>query len=237
MADRPISFSTPMVRAILREIEQPGTGKTQTRRVLTAACDEPPAFVAAGVVKALDENEKPYRWPRAHAVGDHLYAREPHYLTDDGDYERAVFAADAEAVREHLAKVKRLEDTHANVDWSRHKRLRPPRWMPRWASRITLIVTDVRVQRLQQISNEDCIAEGIPTHPNEHAPRTGPVQDDFARRSDLISHYGAEFRQLWDGINTARGFGWVANPWVAIYTFRPIPGNIDQIDVPEAPAP
>lgn len=222
MRKLPIPFIGAMVRAILREIEQPGTGKTQTRRVLDIACDEPPAIVEDGRIIAFDESDKPYRWPRTKAAGDRLYVREAHYLTDDGDYERAVYAADSEATRDHLATVKRLEDTHAYTDWSRHKRLRPPMHMPRWASRITLIVTDVRVQRLQEISEADAIAEGV-----EHD--SDGWRDYQLPATQCCSTARDSFRTLWDNLNAARGCGWDANPWVAAYTFRPILGNVDTV--------
>ena len=78
-------------------------------------------------------------------------------------------------------------------------------FMPRWASRITLEITDVRVQRVQAISVEDCIAEGMSTTLREHEACT-----------DLVDQY----HYLWDGLNAKRGFGWDANPWVWAISFR-----------------
>jgi len=218
MKDRPILFSAPMIRAIL------DGRKTQTRRVLDAWCDEPPAFVEDGVVTAFDENDRPYRWPRTNAVGDRLWVREAHYLTDDGDYERAVYAADAADVRLHLSGVEQLRACHPNIDWSKHARLRPSIHMPRWASRITQIVTHVRVQRLQDISEDDAIAEGV-----VRVRDACHVIRGFDYDLSGLCHTSAitPFQKLWMHINGDDA--WEANPWVAAYTFTPIFQNIDQI--------
>lgn len=82
-----------------------------------------------------------------------------------------------------------------------------PRYMPRWASRLTLTVTDVRVQRLQEISEEDALAEGVEHHPP-------------GRPAELL------YRVLWEQINGPGS--WDANPWVAAYTFTVERANIDQ---------
>ena len=98
--------------------------------------------------------------------------------------------------------------------------------MPRWASRITLEVTGVKVERLQDISEEDAIAEGID-------PFTDFQPKGHWRRYRDASGLGyvdcpiASFASLWTEINGPAA--WEANPWVAAYTFRPILGNIDQI--------
>lgn len=71
--------------------------------------------------------------------------------------------------------------------------------MPRWASRITLEVTAVRVERLQDISPEDCIAEGIP---------------GGRGRIDITGDY----KDLWESINGPGS--WAANPWVWVVEFK-----------------
>lgn len=97
---------------------------------------------------------------------------------------------------------------------------RPSIHMPRWASRLTLIVTDVRVQRLQDISESDAIAEGV-------------ERDSDGWRNYLMPHTQCcasargSFATVWDHINGP--YAWAANPWVAAYTFMPIFQNIDQI--------
>ena len=84
----------------------------------------------------------------------------------------------------------------ADEDWNVDAGWRPSIFMPRWASRITLEVTDVRVERLQNVSHEDGRAEGFDS------------LDGFAL--------------LWDRINEKRGYGWHANPWVWAVEFRAV---------------
>jgi hypothetical protein len=81
--------------------------------------------------------------------------------------------------------------------------------MPRWASRITLEITDVCVQRLQEISEEDARAEGI-----------GALDAVASGGNELLhgTHRGA-FVELWDSINGKRA-AWASNPWVWTLTFR-----------------
>jgi hypothetical protein len=90
--------------------------------------------------------------------------------------------------------------------------------MPRWASRITLEITDVRIERLQNISEADAIDEGI----RQHSERFGWVNEcqlpDGKRHFDS-SAYGM-YRQLWDSLNAARGYGWDVNPWVWVIEFK-----------------
>jgi len=76
--------------------------------------------------------------------------------------------------------------------------------MPIWASRITLEIKDVRVERVQDISFADVIAEGFP----------------FEKGSEVDSWYKSAFEGLWDSINLKRGFGWDTNPWVWVKEFE-----------------
>ncbi len=80
---------------------------------------------------------------------------------------------------------------------------KPSIYMPRAASRIMLEVTEVRVQRLQDISEEDAIAEGIP-------------KDDWF---GLLT-VKRDFQELWNAINEKRGYGWDSNPWVWAVSFE-----------------
>jgi hypothetical protein len=79
---------------------------------------------------------------------------------------------------------------------------RPSLFMPRWASRITLEITEVRVERLQEITESDAKAEGADCCPN------------------AVSDYRHHFMVLWDSRNAKRGYGWDKNPWVWVISFK-----------------
>jgi len=91
--------------------------------------------------------------------------------------------------------------------------------MPRWASRITLRVTDMGVQRVQDINHEDAVAEGF-----EIATQRRGMHPPSLER----------FRNFWDSLNAQRGCGWDTNPWVAALTFTVINQNVDQVLEAEA---
>lgn len=79
--------------------------------------------------------------------------------------------------------------------------------MPRWASRITLEIVNVRVERVQEISEEDAIAEGCK-----------PYIDPFEETQ--ITSAVNSYVQLWDHLNAKRGYPWESNPWVWVVEFR-----------------
>lgn len=78
-------------------------------------------------------------------------------------------------------------------------------FMPRWASRITLEIVAVRVERVQQISVEDCIAEGMHTN---------------LRESEACGELVDQYHKVWDEINAKNGDGWEKNPWVWVIEFK-----------------
>ena len=89
--------------------------------------------------------------------------------------------------------------------------------MPREFSRLTLTVTDVRVQRVQDISNENAIAEGIEPH--------GHAFTGYGKQADVWMAPYDSFASLWNSIHGPGA--WDANPWVAAITFTVRKGNID----------
>ncbi len=207
--ERPILFSAPMVRAIL------SGQKTVTRREVKkkAALD----CLAAGfepAFLALPGNADlcPYG-----KVGDQLWVREtwycdhfevmhgPYLKPDDLDIGEAlndgtlVYAADG------LAPYEQEQPT-----W------KPSIHMPRWVSRILLEITDVRVERLQDIIEEQAKAEGV------RLMRDG--SDTWVSREspgNLVTPWPTAkeaFRDLWESINGAGA--WNANPWVWVVEFK-----------------
>lgn len=132
---------------------------------------------------------------------DPIGEREPVYRADQRPED------DAEELRMRRAGIK------SDAPW------RSPIHMPREFSRITLRVTGVRAQRLQEINYDDAAAEGIDLE------RYIPVSDSAgmhacgeAEPTDPI----AEYRDLWNSINANRGYSWESNPWVAAITFERI---------------
>jgi hypothetical protein len=218
-----------MVRAILREIEHPGTGKTQTRRVLMKTRNGTPVEMHP----SGDANRHPFNDPdqwgfpyydrstdsteimrlsdyarRRYALGDRLYVRE-HWRAEE-DFEVV-------APRDMLPDTPIAYEASPSVAHMAMGRFRQAMHMPKWASRITLLVTDVRVERLQDIGTGDAMAEGI--------AHEGPGY--AAPGMSWVGSPELAFRCLWQAIN---GDGsWDANPWVAAYSFKPVLGNIDQV--------
>jgi hypothetical protein len=104
---------------------------------------------------------------------------------------------------------------YAADDGVRGCRKRPGIFMPRWASRITLGISDVRIQRLNEISEDDAIAEGVDAVNMADIPR----QASWSRKQD--------FSRLWDHINGAGA--WDQNPWVVAISFSVHKINVDAL--------
>lgn len=261
MADKQILFSAPMIRAILREIEAPGTGKTQTRRLLkrhNLHKPEPHSIQLSG-------DSLICRWhsgirhdiPATFAIGDRLWVREAwrigawewsnsHIAVDycDGPRKEWLHVDDSD-MRDRLIDQSRadakkagrtLRDSYFEYSWAPGDspcRWRPSIHMPRWASRLTLHVTDVRVQRLQDISEDDARDEGIEAVYDPSSADGAPAWLDYFDQDRAFGGLGAprlSFRSLWDSLNADRA-PWHSNPWVVAVTFRPVLGNIDRVGV------
>lgn len=199
--ERPILFSAPMVRAILEG------RKSQTRRVLKGSTEfkEPynPAYLEAHRGAPGWKTICPYGVP-----GDRLWVKEtsiiaPKYFNDGKDCN----ARDEEGVPRIVQYLATNPNRDAANDY--HLKVSPSIFMFRWASRITLEITDVRVQRLQEIAPADAKCEG--DHERSGMP-------EFYSRGELC--HVDWFHYLWDSINAKRGFGWDTNPWVWALSFK-----------------
>lgn len=260
MAERPILFSGAMVRAILEG------RKSQTRRVVKGRgsrglpefhggrgeendpsawgwfFDGPDHHGYEVLARGLDERHDhglvsmPCPFGR---VGDRLWVRETWAPLGENDPsgKRVVYAAGPFLWGN--------SDPKCGVTWPpppnscdavRVARWRPSIFMPRWASRITLEVTGVRVERLNDISEEDAKAEGAdrdftPCDPDD---REDPREVGYPSASDTAHAEATKhrrfFRSLWESINGPDS--WAANPWVWAITFkrlRPEAGKLPDV--------
>lgn len=229
LKERPILFSAPMVRAIL------DGRKSQTRRVMK---HQPPDDVAPITVAryhptiidrhgdeapgdevfgAYSEDgvwgcKCPYGEPR-----DRLWVREtwrgvveinpPGKTTELGV---ARYVPDQEYCRRVEYQATHERDSEP---W------RPSIHMPRWASRITLEITGVRAERLQSISEDDAIAEGV------DGPMCAAAVGRAPSRHKLLPAAVHGYAHLWDSLNSGRGQGWDTNPWVWVVEFKRVGGT------------
>lgn len=214
--ERPILFSASMVRAILREIDKPGTGKTVTRRIIA----KPNRF---GILKDLSDvvevspSEAITEWWDLKAKdgligsiqcpygqpGDRLWVRERmrvvHIVAPAGSVGiRVRYEAD-QTISDWILWPDRLKGEPETGKCLAYGGFRE-------ASRLTLEVTGVRVERLQDITEEDARAEGV-----------GQLRADGRMENGLPASDG--YAELWESINGPGS--WDANPWVWAVQFQP----------------
>ncbi|EOC1069674.1 hypothetical protein AAAW28_002084 [Cronobacter malonaticus] len=200
MKERGMIFNAEMVRAIL------DGRKTQTRRIMKPqpeACPRGGHWWPSNVFKTMLHVEEEMQNGKGGldglvgdacpfgAVGDRIWVRETwaRYNIDQSSHDMAYRATTPE-------------------DWPEEGRWRPSIHMPRWASRITLEITGVRVERLASISSDDARDEGYPAARAEDGGNIDPW---------------LWFRDLWDGIYPEYSFK--ANPWVWVIEFKRVEGG------------
>jgi len=216
MRERPILFSGAMVRAIIEG------RKTQTRRVMkplpinAALIGNGIALIGVMATQGIgDEIRCPYGFP-----GDRLWVRETWGVgtrpdPNEGWRDGIEYRADESYLSGSDLLPLRTVSTPAGITLDQYKAgWHPSIHIPRWASRINLEITDVRVRRVAEISEEDARAEGA--EPNEYAN----LRPDGELRDGPSVAYRAGFHDLWDSINAKRGFGWATNPWCWCLTFK-----------------
>ncbi|MFP5516329.1 MAG: hypothetical protein ACLGJC_25025 [Alphaproteobacteria bacterium] len=226
MADRPIIFSAPMILALL------AGRKTQTRRLVP----QPPAECGINYMLGEEswlpvEERTPVRRHFEAWTGPLFQNRPAGHLCGSFDITQRFQPRDRLWVRESIERHAGLvgyradgttigENIGVQRDWMWERSAVPSIHMPRWASRLTLVVEGVKVERLQDISEEDAIAEGCPAQTDEE------LAGMEAR---------GWYRDLWDSLH---GTGaWDVNPWVVALTFRVVRSNIDAIEADELAQP
>ncbi|RVG29722.1 hypothetical protein [Sinorhizobium meliloti] len=231
MTDHPLLFSGLMVRALL------DGRKTQTRRLLTphntffdgrpwsklakaqewdwgnASVDNGPSPAGnpgpylhlpwlAGDADPFEQTVHRI-YPKVQP-GDRIWVKETHAIVPSTAYRMST------GVEQTVNPADRDDAAVYREGWERSApSWKPSIFMPRWASRLTLPVMAVKIERLQDISDADATAEGL----------AGVELDGMDPRG--------WYRDLWDSIN---GVGaWAANPWVIAYSFDPLRKNIDEV--------
>lgn len=229
MKEHPILFNGAMVRAIL------DGRKTQTRRPIKA-----PKGLTLGrhgsELIAFDDEGGPARAAikRPFAVGDRLWVRETWGLCAFGDptdfyrgpviAEGLIYDPGSASVFAKLSGGDAFDrcDAEYRADWVGHEEdchWRPSIHMPRAASRITLEVTDIRPERVQDIPQSDALAEGI-----EHRRATGMSPGGSGTFCVGESHHAStpreSFALLWESVYGKGPFAWASNPWTWATTFK-----------------
>jgi hypothetical protein len=203
MIERPILFSTEMANAILEG------RKTQTRRIVRKQPHGAGEWVRA-LTSWLFPNVNPYiklKCPYGQP-GDRLWVREtwaanPWKYLGGCSY---IYKSDYEKVPKN-----EIGTSYPQID-----KWKPSIFMPREACRILLEVTDVRVERLQHISEEDALAEGVQPNCLPRISKTGSGEIFYPEGDYPTEHY----ERLWESIN-GRG-SWEKNPWVWVVSFKRI---------------
>jgi hypothetical protein len=233
MKERPIIFSNEMVQAIL------DGRKTQTRRVIKTTKKTEWLLTynwTDEYIKNPDNylvDDCPYG-----AIGDRLWVREKWRIVGFGEDPFVIEYADGVVLEEPGAShifdydndqyVKLTEQSCADCQnagimpdndgyYYFENGIVPTRWrspihMPRWASRITLEITDIRVERLQEISERDCCLEV-----GAELEYPGPGPEPYKRQMKEV------FAYTWDSLNEKRGYPWSNNPLVWVIEFKQLP--------------
>lgn len=209
MKERPILFSAPMVRAILNK------RKIQTRRIAKPIKHpdwgneySPGALITEKESNSVIERACPYG-----SKGERLWVRET--FSQHPQFADIAYRADGEE----------FEDSDGFL-WA--PKWKPPIHMPRSASRILLEITGVRVERLQDISEQDAVFEGLKalTKDDGKTIKYGiPDNDGYPGNDDIGWHWCdwhvspiLAYKRLWESIN-GKG-SWVLNPWVWVIEFK-----------------
>ena len=200
MKERPIPLNSESVRAIL------DGRKTQTRRVIKSQ----PELTIEGKLNTSQEiinkfvQHFLFHCPYGQ-VGDILKIKEP-WATEN---------------RYNHLKPSKVPQTAeifylADGGYSPFKmgKVRSPRFMPLLFSRIPVEITEIRVERVQEITYDDCWAEGI----NKNLPTERKINKIVTQQVTPKTY----FQELWDSLNAKRGYGWEKNPWVFVISFRKV---------------
>lgn len=206
MTDRPIIFSGPMVRALLEG------RKTQTRRL------------ASSPLRRVETGDRLWTRESFHTEAwyDRLSAEHRREVSKGGQWPSGVWYPAGYLIETSAQRrITHISGLDLDAQFSKGKQW-PSIHMPRWASRLTLIVEEVRFQRLHEISEEEALAEGVEVTGREvGCPEVGSRLEAYPRE---------DFADLWNSLHAKPGERWADNPEIVALTFRVVRGNIDSID-------
>jgi len=238
MKERPILFSSDMIKAIL------DGRKTQTRRVIKPQPIDEFAYIGIDPDYPKSEyhlwltDKRPGHGLRFcikcpyGVVGDRLWVREVWRCTGGGDLRNIIYRAEGDSAMSFCG----IDDGRAGIlhvpepHWAEWDRLvyetnkgcnwRSPIFMPKWAARIRCEITGIRVERVQELSISDCVDEGIQRSRGPLPPCPTTAFKDY---SGEVAECGAtaSFRTLWDSLNgKKKGSSWSENPWCWCIEFK-----------------
>ncbi|HCT5932486.1 TPA: hypothetical protein OT246_002679 [Klebsiella pneumoniae] len=234
MKERGMIFNSEMVRAIL------DGRKTQTRRIMKVQ----PESNQLGLLLITDSTKHSdigkYHWAESNATGNHVRSKlfsSPFGAVGERIWVRETWAeagASAPDLKLYRANYpEHVPSIYENVPPAEEIRWTPSIHMPRWASRILLEITGVRVERLNAISEEDAQREGVHTEvwdqtvvARNYAARDEFFQfwsEDMPHYVEMNQLYRSSFRSLWESIYGAEN--WQANPWVWVISFKRVEGG------------
>lgn len=204
MREKPILFSGSMVNAIL------DGKKTQMRRVIKPQPPEwierfgysiftPNGMISGRGISESGFSEKAFTLPWQ--VGDHLWVRET--WMQPPTINQKMLADGADTWPDYVYMADKPDDIEQLKEWG--WKVKPSIYMPRWASRITLEITNIKAERLQEISLEDAMKEGFP-YCEGFSPVTMPI---------------TKFQNVWSHIN-GKKHPWKSNPWVWVIEFKKV---------------
>ncbi len=221
MKEHPILFNGSMVRAILE------SRKTQTRRAMQW---QPPAegYQISRLVEstARDDrkNEGKLHWIKIDGMQiidqDQHYFECPYGQPGDRLWVRETWAQASDISFIYLADSQFDACKPGDISW----RWRPSIHMPRKVSRILLEVISVKVERLQDISEDDAKEEGVEPYGSFYPDYQSGIDED-GEPNEFWTNAKKSFKSLWDSINTKRDCRWDSNPWVWVVKLKRVDGT------------
>lgn len=209
--ERPILFSGPMVRAILEG------RKTQTRRMLKPQPPKETGWFVENQICGRHTSYREFEGLKSTGMGDgHVcFIKCPYGQPGERLWVKETFTAGRVGKRGHWVAYRQPAPGYCKPFGENETKWTSSMFMPRWASRILLEIVSVRVERLQDISQQDAMAEG--------APPSHRSIDRISRQFGYEDFSRSWFAQLWQSINGPES--WAANPWVWVVEFKVLEVN------------